>query len=211
MTRKSGTIGVNGLLGAALGLVALTCASCTWPKVEAAYHEARDLTYVHDEDEDYWQTPVETIARGKGDCEDKAIFLHFLLRERGIDSKVVFGIQNVFRPKVGHAWVECEVDGILQVLDPTGKLLIARADLSTWEYYPVRDSPRIRAKMAEYMARDGGGVVNSDYLLPPEPGGRGAEGKDDVMLRWMLSAAGGAAGTKPGKSPAPDRRDVERE
>ena len=193
MTNRFRTIGVDGLLCAALGLVALAGASCTnWAKVESAYHQARDLPYIHDEGDDYWQSPAETTARGAGDCEDKAIYLHHLLRERGIDSKVVFGIQNVLRPKVGHAWVECQVDGSMQVLDPTGRLLIARAKLSTWEYYPVRASSRIRAMMRQYLSRPGVGGVNSDYGPSSAYGGETADADDDFMLIWMLSVTGGA-------------------
>jgi len=191
MTRTSRTIVVRGLLCAVLGLAALTGVSCTsWAEVERAYHQDRDLPYVSDRGEDTWQTPGETVARGAGDCEDKAIYLHHLLRERGIDSTVVFGIQDVRRPTVGHAWVECEVDGRVQVLDPTGRLLIAREDLAVWEYYPVRASARIRAKTAEYVARAGAGPINSDYAPSPPVQENDARARNDRKLIEILSAMG---------------------
>tara|TARA_R110002074_G_scaffold145034_2_gene293426 strand:- start:55555 stop:56166 length:612 start_codon:yes stop_codon:yes gene_type:complete len=38
---------------------------------------------------DYWATPVETLAKGAGDCEDYSIAKYFTLRELGIpDSKM---------------------------------------------------------------------------------------------------------------------------
>lgn len=36
---------------------------------------------------DYWASPVETIGRGKGDCEDFAIAKYFSLTSLGIDPK----------------------------------------------------------------------------------------------------------------------------
>ena len=35
--------------------------------------------------EDYWASPVETIGRGKGDCEDFAIAKYFTLTSLGVD------------------------------------------------------------------------------------------------------------------------------
>jgi len=35
--------------------------------------------------EDYWATPLETLASGGGDCEDLAIAKYFLLKKLGID------------------------------------------------------------------------------------------------------------------------------
>jgi predicted transglutaminase-like cysteine proteinase len=36
--------------------------------------------------EDYWATPVELLARDRGDCEDYAIAKYFTLREMGVDA-----------------------------------------------------------------------------------------------------------------------------
>jgi len=38
---------------------------------------------------DYWATPLETLARGAGDCEDYSIAKYFTLRELGIDDKKI--------------------------------------------------------------------------------------------------------------------------
>jgi predicted transglutaminase-like cysteine proteinase len=37
-----------------------------------------------DGDDDHWATPCETLARGRGDCEDAAIAKHFLLDACGV-------------------------------------------------------------------------------------------------------------------------------
>ena len=154
---------VRALVGMATGLLALGAASCTWGRVGGAYCQARDVPYVHDEGGDAWQAPAETAARGAGDCEDKALYLHHLLRQQGIDSQVVFGVQNVLLLKNGHAWVECDVDGQTYVLDPTGRLRIARRELKSWEYHAVRDSPTVRAKLAAYLKRTGQRGINRHY------------------------------------------------
>ena len=151
------------LAGMALGLLALSGVSCTWGRIGSAYCQARDVPYVRDANGDAWQTPEETVARGAGDCEDKALYLHHLLREQGIDSQVVFGIQNLHRLKNGHAWVECQADGQTYVLDPTGRLRIARRELESWEYHVVGDSPGVRAKLAAYLKRSGERGVNRHY------------------------------------------------
>ncbi|WP_341675618.1 transglutaminase-like cysteine peptidase [Niveibacterium sp. SC-1] len=35
---------------------------------------------------DYWATPIETLGRGAGDCEDFALAKYFSLREAGVDA-----------------------------------------------------------------------------------------------------------------------------
>lgn len=55
------------------------------------------ITYASDGAEDYWQTPAETIERGKGDCEDYAILGLWLLRLAGMPDDqlaVVFGLDE---------------------------------------------------------------------------------------------------------------------
>ncbi|HER34360.1 MAG: transglutaminase-like cysteine peptidase [Halothiobacillaceae bacterium] len=50
----------------------------------------RRIRYVEDNqlwgEQDYWASPVETIGRGAGDCEDFAIAKYLVLREAGIDN-----------------------------------------------------------------------------------------------------------------------------
>lgn len=163
MTKTVRSICIEALFRAALGLLALGGVSCRWANVESSYHEAMRIRYVHDEDGDYWQSPAETAARGAGDCEDKALYLHDLLRRRGVDSQVIFGIQKLARAKTAHAWVQCYIDGRLYVLDPSGRRLSARADLPKSWFYPIRNSDTVRAKLAAYLERTGDSGINSEY------------------------------------------------
>lgn len=48
-----------------------------------------ELTYQTDialwHEKDYWASPLETLGKGRGDCEDYAIIKYFMLRYLGID------------------------------------------------------------------------------------------------------------------------------
>jgi hypothetical protein len=83
--------------------------------------------------DDYWQTPYETMVKGTGDCEDKSIYLQFLLRAKGIDSQVCFGKMEI-EDKGYHAWVECINVYNIYVLDPTNMVFINRDYLKTGMY-----------------------------------------------------------------------------
>ncbi|MBR3711206.1 MAG: hypothetical protein IKM99_09665 [Bacteroidales bacterium] len=58
-------------------------------RIKQALTFVQSLPYVLDEEskgrEEYVRYPLETIADGKGDCEDKAVLLGALLHEMGID------------------------------------------------------------------------------------------------------------------------------
>lgn len=61
-------------------------------QVEAINRQVNQtLRFSHDQQlwqqNDYWATPGETLARGQGDCEDFAIAKYFLLRQLGIPSE----------------------------------------------------------------------------------------------------------------------------
>lgn len=60
----------------------------------------QNISYRKDVGE-YWQFPVETLARGIGDCEDTSVLLTSLLRNF-TDACVVLGNYSGY----GHAWVE---------------------------------------------------------------------------------------------------------
>ena len=77
------------------GLGAFTNIACVSGQLDSAMQQAATIAYVDDEGEDYWQSPDETVARGAGDCEDQAIYLHHLLGLKGLRSEVVFGIENL--------------------------------------------------------------------------------------------------------------------
>ncbi len=53
------------------------------------YFNAMDFVtdQVHWQQEDYWATPLETLATNGGDCEDFAIAKYFTLRELGVEAE----------------------------------------------------------------------------------------------------------------------------
>ncbi|HUS91383.1 MAG TPA: transglutaminase-like domain-containing protein [Phycisphaerae bacterium] len=127
-----------------------------------------EIEYAADEGGDFWQTPEETARRGRGDCEDMALYLHYLLRGDGIESTVVFGVRDARRDRTGHAWVECEMYGQRYVLDPTCRRMAARKLLPPALYYPVIEQPVLAEKLREYLNRTGDRGVNVIFEAPPE-------------------------------------------
>jgi transglutaminase-like putative cysteine protease len=125
--------------------------------------QASTIKYADDEAGDFWQSPQETIARGTGDCEDQAIYLHHLLAEKGIRSEVTFGIEDLTRMTSGHAWVEYPIDGDAWVLDPTRRMMRLRSNLGKHQYYTALDQKRVRHKLQVYMTRTGASGLNSHY------------------------------------------------
>jgi len=144
-------------LGAGLGV------SCTCATVDSQLNTASGLRYAADEGGDYWQSPEETLRRGRGDCEDLALYLHRLLKDRGIDSIVVFGVQDVTDARTGHAWVECRMYDKLYVLDPTCRLMARREALPCHKYYPLLRQPELTEKLREYLRRTGERGVNYTF------------------------------------------------
>jgi hypothetical protein len=70
----------RGLLFALFFLPAMVVAD---PADDIAEWIENNITYVEDE-EDFWQTPEETLTRGAGDCEDMSIlFLDMLYKRTG--------------------------------------------------------------------------------------------------------------------------------
>lgn len=60
-----------------------------WHRLHEVNHFAhRNIEYADDiiqwQTKDYWATPVESLAHGKGDCEDYAIFKYMTLRAMGV-------------------------------------------------------------------------------------------------------------------------------
>jgi predicted transglutaminase-like cysteine proteinase len=50
---------------------------------------------------DYWQSPIETLVRGKGDCDDFAVAKYVSLRMLGIPAEQL-RLSVVMQPEVGH-------------------------------------------------------------------------------------------------------------
>jgi hypothetical protein len=77
--------------------------------------------YVKDTDErmpgrDVWQTGLETLTLGQGDCEDSSILLADWLLSRGIRTRVAIGRYGDIG---GHAWCVSQIDGIDYLLEST--------------------------------------------------------------------------------------------
>ena len=151
------------LAGLIPGLGAFVNFACVSGRLDSAMRQAAEIRYVDDEGGDYWQSPAETIARGAGDCEDQAIYLHYLLGLKGLRSEVVFGIENLKHVESGHVWVEYPADGETYVLDPTRRLMRVRSKLPVWQYYPALDQKLIQRKLEAYLKRTNQSGLNSHY------------------------------------------------
>jgi transglutaminase-like putative cysteine protease len=125
--------------------------------------QAARIKYIDDEGGDYWQSPEETIARGTGDCEDQAIYLHHLLGLKGLQSEVVFGIENLKHVESGHVWVEYPADDDIYILDPTRRMMRLRSKLPRHQYYPALDQKLIQRKVEAYLKRSGQSGLNAHY------------------------------------------------
>lgn len=68
---------------------------------------------------DNWQLPEETEKKGRGDCEDKAIWLYSKLLKEGFeDVRLVVGKQREDSSGF-HTWVAWYPDHKVYILDPT--------------------------------------------------------------------------------------------
>ncbi|GAA5138619.1 hypothetical protein GCM10023213_17780 [Prosthecobacter algae] len=68
------------------------------------------------ESTDAWQTSLDTQRKGRGDCEDSAIFLCDWLLSRGFQARVALGR---YGDMGGHAWVVVKVDDKEYLLEST--------------------------------------------------------------------------------------------
>lgn len=113
------------------------------------------IEYVQDPiGKDYWQTPVETQRRGKGDCEDLAIYARALLVKRGIDAVVVVGARTNMA-RFGHSWVEFSSDNTRYVLEPKAELIMKRSNLPENWYIPANGVELANRKFKDYYDRTG--------------------------------------------------------
>lgn len=75
----------------------------------------REIDYRRDIGE-FWQTPSETLASRRGDCEDTSILLTSLIRAGGVPNcYVALGSLGNSLENYGHAW--CQLDG--QIMETT--------------------------------------------------------------------------------------------
>ncbi len=128
----------------------------------SSFEQVARITYEPDQD-DYWQSPRETLLRGEGDCEDKALLLQHILRLQGWDPDIVFGVQDWETSERMHAWVELELEGECYVLDPTQGFIARRSHLVPGHHTPVVGMPRVLRNLREYECRTGVRRVSVQY------------------------------------------------
>ncbi|MBN1553906.1 MAG: lasso peptide biosynthesis protein [Phycisphaerae bacterium] len=103
---------------------------------------------------DAWQTPAETVSRGKGDCEDICIYLQHLLRRKEIEVDVVFGLKTRYH-KHGHCWCEYQQDGETYVIEPRTNAFYTRSRLPSFLYIRADDVDVVEKKVRAYHRRTG--------------------------------------------------------
>ncbi|MHA4838940.1 transglutaminase-like cysteine peptidase [Sphingopyxis sp. MSC1_008] len=82
----------------------------------------REIAYVNDDrnyrQRDFWATAEQTIARGKGDCEDFAILKMQMLRAAGVDAgKMKLVLLRDLAANADHAFLLVQTDAGKVVLD----------------------------------------------------------------------------------------------
>jgi hypothetical protein len=113
---------------------------------------AINIDYMSDEerwDEDYWQTPEETLSYHTGDCEDFSILLCSLLRAYGIDAEQVYVALGVDDEGEGHAFLieDWYHDGEWRRIEPQ-----APAQFSSWHSWFGLPNPDSRLDEYEIAA-----------------------------------------------------------
>ena len=103
---------------------------------------------------DIWQTPKETARLGKGDCEDISIYFQDLLRRKGIEVDVVFGLKTRYH-KHGHCWCEYQQDGETYIIEPRTNAFYRRSRLPDFLYIRVDDVDVVEEKVRAYHDRTG--------------------------------------------------------
>ena len=92
-----------------------------------------------------WNKPAETIADGKGDCEDQALLLASMMKNYNNGDLAVWliGIQSAVPGQIGHMAVAFPVEGgHLTIVDPT------------WSYYTGWPSGSLESKIASSAVSD---------------------------------------------------------
>lgn len=103
---------------------------------------------------DFWQSPEETKILKTGDCEDKAIYLHNLLKKNQIPSQLCIGFHNlVISGRTMHAWIEVEMIHGTYILDPAFSVIIKRSILPETSYAPVFGDYYIYKKIKNFKHR----------------------------------------------------------
>lgn len=141
--------------------------------VAACFQSVAEIPYQPDPlGADHWQSPAETLQRNAGDCEDLAILLQHMLRQRGYECDVAFGIKDPTR-KHGHSWCEVRIDGVLYIAEAPSGALYVRSKLPAFLFKRVDGLDIVAEKVRAYHNRTGVWVNDRyrRYILqqPPQP------------------------------------------
>ncbi len=109
-------------------------------KIEAVNDYMNAISFMSDSKNygvrDYWATPMEFLARGKGDCEDYAVAKYVSLRSLGISQdrmRMVIVFDHVMQ--MPHALLVVENNGETLVLDNQNPAVLDVADVK--RYKPI--------------------------------------------------------------------------
>ncbi len=117
------------------------------------FNKACEIKYEKEIEGDYWQTPEETEKIKKGDCEDMALYLSYLLDKEQISHKLTVGYFGGDNRSVNkndlHCWVYVKMDNEWNILDPTVKTIIPNNSTGI-RYESLGDSHRIIKKLVNF-------------------------------------------------------------
>lgn len=137
--------------------------------VIACIVEVSNIKYVADKKgHDAWQSPAQTARLGQGDCEDLAIYFQDLMRQKGYDVDVVFGLEHRWAEH-GHCWCEMTVDGQRYVVEPRYGMFMPRKGMHKSLYIVAEDIDVVAKKVRAYHARTGV-CLSEGYRSAVEPG-----------------------------------------
>lgn len=95
----------------------------------------RHIAYVNDRrqfgQEEYWQSPEETLNNKKGDCEDLALFAQSMLKANGISSFLL----NVYGNGFAHTICVFKENGKFNIIDGTTVKRIEAENLNEVSQY----------------------------------------------------------------------------
>jgi predicted transglutaminase-like cysteine proteinase len=84
---------------------------------------------------DVWQTPAQTLAIARGDCEDYAILKYATLLRAGLSAaslRIVIGEIKSIAGNGPHAWCAAYLDGKWRTLDDKFDQIVSVADYMNW-------------------------------------------------------------------------------
>lgn len=103
--------------------------------IDELFTVARSFRYKQERNTDHWQTPQETESSHAGDCEDKAVWLYWVLKTNGYENVALHVGRYRSADSRLHAWITVADESGDWVLDPTTQRRIWRASEFSADYY----------------------------------------------------------------------------